>query len=443
MVYFRVIKFILLIILYLNSHSSTPVQIVRIEQLDENELQLSQIEAINSSGINVAKENKITMSSTYDQQIANHCSDGKGNSVCQTITGRGSWIELNLGIIHNDIIKIKLISNRHSADGRNIPSRVYLKDGLGQIVDTFAIEQYDSFYNLETKFLKDLFLENYKIGASRINKIKYIKIQNEDPDLTPIDLAQVLAFSIDGINLALQKQVTRSSVEGDTIAVVTDGIAESSGKTYSLFLDEWIMVDLGQDIDNIEKIKLITRKDCCQSRMKYAHVYLLNSAMELVELFYTGEVSEYYEFYPSCQNLYMFPNEKVRFIRLQIDPISISIPLVINEIEAFDKDENNIAYGKKCSASSILDSFYSPSQIVDGNLQDYFHSSNSILNQWVEIDLEEDHFVEYIKIVNIQICCWERLVPSYIYLLSNERKLVNRGNITHSDSDYKFDFTKE
>lgn len=154
----------------------------------------------------------------------------------------------------------------------------------------------------------------------------------------------------------------------------------------------------------------------------------MNSDMELVENFYIGEALPFYEFFPSCQNKNVDYKARVRYVRLQTDYISRNTPFQILEIKYFDLSNTNVAQGKSCSSSSILNANYSPAQIADGKYE-LFQSDNSKLNEWVEVDLIYEYEQNYLEIVYVQDYNLLQS-PYYAYAFSKDRKVISRWYIT-------------
>lgn len=429
-----ILAFLLLISLNLLSASSDGFQIVRIELVDIEFLHLAEIQVFDSTGKDVARGKIVTMSSSLDDAI--HCTDGNPGSICHTKYERGAWIELNLEEVFHNIVNVRLIQ-RQDYRSRIVPARVLLLDGQRAIVDTFEINQEAPYYDFETQYGKDLYIKNKK--CLNLNTIRYVKVQGENIVLAPMNLNQIEVFSSIGDNLALKKPVTRSSKVLEYEDALTDGVANRLDHTKDQNLQEWFMVDLGgEGYSNIEMIRIINRKDCCQDRARYVRVYLFDESMNLLEVIPIRTTRQVYELIPSCQSLDNDPDALVRYIRVQQDGI-VAEYHNINQIEAYDVNGDNLALEKKVFLSSAYQNV-SPDLLVNGIGNNNGHTSNNALHQWFEVDLESGKELSAVRIINRLNCCQGRLIPAYVYLLSEERKLVRKHFINEVRNVYEYHY---
>jgi len=111
-------------------------------------------------------------------------------------------------------------------------------------------------------------------------KCRYIKVTSATNGLA-LNFAELEAYDTNGVNVALNKTATQSSIGWDNTEKVgpqnaVDGSKDTVIHTKDENTDEfhWWQVDLGSEM-NITKIVLQRRENCCQGRENGAKIQLL------------------------------------------------------------------------------------------------------------------------------------------------------------------------
>jgi hypothetical protein len=109
------------------------------------------------------------------------------------------------------------------------------------------------------------------------------------------------------------------------------------------------------------------------------------------------------------------------------------------ELEVYDLQGNNVARGKKATASSVYGNIYAPQNAVDGNRGTMFSSGGDAF-AWLQIDLGRLFTVREVKVVNRNDCCKSRLSSAQLTLFDTETHIV-MGPISLKDTSQVSEWT--
>lgn len=276
------------------------VKKIRVQLYDSNVLELAQIQAYDTQGNNIAVGALVSMSSTSSGN--NKCTDGIANSSCKTNT-EVAWVEIDLGATFENILKIRIMNTKTASNQSKIePARVRILDGGDNLVDNFLINTPGAYFTFETQLGKDIHLATLTCTEADPYKIRYVKVQSENVTSKALYVKQIEVLTALGVNLALGKEVTRSSDGDGMTELVTDGLGESVVSTGSVNLEEWFSVDLADGFSNIEKIK-ITLDDQNSANINPGYLYLFGKDNQLLEHIPIRSSDSVQEYFPSCQVL--------------------------------------------------------------------------------------------------------------------------------------------
>lgn len=271
---------------------STKADRVKIQLPATEYLHLAEVKVFNEYGNNVALNKPAIMSSVYDVNYFPYAGDGNDglvvDSMFHTDIEEGPWWEVDLEepalITEIHIFNRKLDCNE-SCQARANGAIVSLIDYKGHIFDTRDIGVVVIQEPQAPPTPIDLTFNPVPMG-SYLTLTKMVKIQLTGTDY--LHLTEVQVFDEAGVNRALNKPTTMSSMYDSSLADESPGQAVdgiTSGANYfhtDIEFGAWWQVDLKQVV-NVKQIVLYNRQDCdtCQKRLSNAIVSLID---------YQGEV---------------------------------------------------------------------------------------------------------------------------------------------------------
>lgn len=231
-------------------------------------------------------------------------------------------------------------------------------------------------------------------------------------------------------NLALDAPSVLSSTYG--------GVAEHAvdGKKHTVFdlgscthtaaqANPWWRVDLSRPY-NISRVTITNRRDCCEQRINGAQIRIGHSLEDngnnntlAAEVRYIGRgVSKSFGFDPV----------EGRYVNIYL-PGTMKI-LTLCEVEVFAGDEENIAFQRQATQSSLYVAAGLSKFAVDGdrnpnyNIKGCAHSYQED-NPWFRVDLLKSYDITRVIITNRQDCCSDRIQGAEIHVGDS---LDNNGN---------------
>lgn len=260
--------------------------------------------------------------------------------------------------------------------------------------------------------------------------------------------AEVQVFSsVDGTNVALNKSVTGSSLYSASFppSNLVDGnltnMAHSSGGDAA-----WFLIDLGSMLP-IGKIRLLNRTDCCQARENGVVVTILD--MNKVTIFTSNPIADQngsivyadarsqdslafagYDLTPPKPDI--VPQERVTPPHIVARYVKLFQPTVgymhFAEVQVYSTiGGTNIALGVSATGSSLYSGSFPPSNLVDGNLTNFAHTSGSDA-PWYLIDLGSMVPIVNVHLINRTDCCQARQNGVVLSLLDASKVTVFTAN---------------
>ena len=265
-------------------------------------LHLAEVEVYNEYGTNVALNKPATMSSVYDSQYYPYAADGNDglivDSMFHTHVEQGAWWEVDL-LDPEVVTEVHIYNRKYNCDGscqaRANGAIVSLIGAKGGVFDTrdigvVVIESAEA-----PPVPIDLIFSPVPAGSYLSLALK-VKIQLQDTDY--LHLSEVQVFDEVGVNRALNKPSTMSSVYNSYAADESpgqgvDGITSGANFFHTdIEFQPWWEVDL-VDAVHVKQIILYNRQDCdnCQKRLSNAIVSLIDSYGNLFDQKNVGDTT--------------------------------------------------------------------------------------------------------------------------------------------------------
>lgn len=236
-------------------------------------------------------------------------------------------------------------------------------------------------------------------------------------------------------NLAIGKNASQSSNYNGNFTAEKANDNDTNASSMSITRNEanaWWEVDLGAVYD-INTIKVVNRKDCCQNRLSDFYVFVSDvpfSSKNVSTTLNQAGVNDYFTSGAVGKNKKIDINHIGRYVRVQL---SGSNYLQLTEVKVNGcastsppptfsgcADTDNLAPGKSATQSSNYNGNFTADKANDNDTN---AGSKSITkfdtNAWWEIDLGAVYDITRIKVVNRKDCCQDRLSDFYVFV-SNE-----------------------
>ncbi|XP_071793344.1 uncharacterized protein [Asterias amurensis] len=269
--------------------------------------------------------------------------------------------------------------------------------------------------------------------ASEVNVVlpykQYLQLHEVKLEEYPIERCQKLERKLSILNSPTEQ----SSGYDDTkypAEMAADGfIGKFKGLGFSVTghdFDPWWRVDL-QETHCISKVVLFNRWDCCSDRLANAVVRVgtekdinqnaqcgLSITKDQAKIV-GGDLAVYCG--PPLSGRYVSVNIPGRKEYLQLREVEI-YELDVNQCESDERDLSII--GKPTEQSSYYDNRYSPDKAADGNLDAKVAPgfTCSITKEdddpWWLVDLEKEHCISKVVLLNRGDCCSERLTNAVV-----------------------------
>jgi len=247
------------------------VRIYREKDGSDHHMNLSDVEVF-SGGVNVALRKTVTASSAYDA-IAYPLSrlvDGDKTNFTSTQNDSVEWFLIDLGQNY-DIEKV-VITNRSDCCQERLRNT---KIQLSKASDMSSPKESRAITSAEAPSA----VVTWNVAANTLvfsaATYRYVRIYKDSGNY-PLNLSEVEVFS-GGVNVALRKTVTASSVYDETRfpnSSLVDGIKTNANCAHTQTGSvQWFLIDLGQDYE-IEKVVITNRMDCCQERLENTKIQL-------------------------------------------------------------------------------------------------------------------------------------------------------------------------
>jgi hypothetical protein len=242
------------------------------------------------------------MSSVFDKKYFPYAQDGNDgivvDSMFHTDIEQGSWWEVDLDE-PEEVTEIHIFNRNHacadSCQARANGAVVSLIDSKGRVFDTQDIGVVVIQKEGAPQMPVDLTFTPTLMG-SYLSLAQKVKIQLTDTNY--LHLAEVQVFDEAGVNRALNKPATMSSMYDSFAADESPGMAVddiTSGTNFfhtDIEFGAWWEVDL-VDVVHVKQIVLYNRQDCdtCQTRLSNAVVSLIDARGDVYDQKNVGDTT--------------------------------------------------------------------------------------------------------------------------------------------------------
>ncbi|GFR66764.1 fucolectin-related protein [Elysia marginata] len=406
-----------------------------------------------NSGENIAYGKKVFRSSELRGLELSKITDGNtdyrlmGRSIGQTTLQKNPYVSIDLEGTY-DIERIDIFNRGDEGKDLIKGSSLYLETSYNgtnrKLLGKLSSEMIQSFEVKNLSISKNVRFISFKhFGMNKAISLSEIKVYGKKSEKTLK-------------NIAIGKPTFQSSdYEMETksdkaIDGKEDGFYENRGISCTKESESpfWFI-----DMENSYKVSLIevyNRKDCCQTSLKGAKVFIGNAGTSEngIEWKEVGVLRDI--FYNAIELNYEKKAEDIQYIKIQ--KIGKSHMLTLSEVKIYgvlnsDEEKCNLALGKPTTHSS---SKGDPSKAVDGNTNVYLEG-NSISETGVQedpywgVDLQGSYDISRIEVYNRAEGKGYLLEGAILYIgkLKNDKYVYKKVAVLDESTVQAFDLSKQ
>lgn len=303
---------LVLLVSYSYTRNVAGVRYIRCSKPNEY-LNFNQIEAYRTNGDNVAYGKPITQSSVYPGTVANWLVDGVSDRWVSTEKQPDNWILLDLEYDYYDIWRVKFVNRKDCCRERLNGMKCELQDSNKKTVDHFTLGGSLPVHDVTTKYGAEWLRQVDR--CDHHHYIHSVRLLSDRSYRDWMNVAEVEVYDIHDHNIAHKAKVTGSSLYSPSFphSYLVDGNTRTFAHTKN-FMNEWFRVHLKKSHNDIKRIVIHNRHDCCQGRTNGISVYFedeYGNGLERVVLHGNGP----YTIVPKCQDFNTRRKKKLRKFR--------------------------------------------------------------------------------------------------------------------------------